>query len=111
MSSSFSLPHPSTIRPNDMSDSPLSPTVSPLLEADPNSINELIKNRIDDIFNKPPLSVSDDELRIQIDYFRKERHRFLLESQQQKTPRAKVPAGAKKKTPTSVDDVISDLLG
>jgi hypothetical protein len=89
--------------------SPLAPAISPLLEADPNSINELIQERINDIFNKPPLLLSDDDLRVAVEYYRKERQRFMLESAA-KPPRA---AGAKRKTPTSVSEALSsseDLL-
>lgn len=73
-----------------MSDtSPLVPGVSPLTEADPDSINLLIKERIDEIFNKPPLLLSDDDLKVAVSYYRKERQRFMLESQ------AKAAAGPK----------------
>lgn len=88
---------------------PLAPAVSPLLEADPNSVNELIANRIDEIFNKPPALLTDDDLRVQVEYYRRERLRFLLESQN-KPARA---SGPRKKTPTSVSDALGsdvDLL-
>ena len=90
--------------------SPLAPAVSPLLEADPNSINEMIQSRVDDIFNKKPLLLSEDDLRIAVEYYRKERHRFMLESQ------AKLAKGptVRRKAPTSVADAlatpIEDLL-
>lgn len=89
--------------------SPLAPPVSPLAEADPNSINELIAGRIDEIFNKPPLLLTDDDLRIQVEYYRRERARFLIESQNKP---ARAPAGSRKK-PTSVADALastSDLI-
>ena len=95
---------------SDNNVSPLAPEVSPLLEADPNSINELIQGRLDDIFNKPPLLLSDDDLRIAVEYYRKERARFMVESQ---TKAAAGPRGPRKKTPTSVSDALastSDLL-
>lgn len=86
-----------------MSDSsPLAPETSPLVEADPNSLNELIQGRIDEIFNKPPLMLSDDDLRLQVEYYRRERLRFLKESEN-KPPRS----GPRKKTPTSVSDALS----
>ena len=78
--------------------SPLSPATSPLLEADPNSINELIKERIDEIMNIPPLAkdaegnylLTDDKLRLQVRYYQQERLRFLKESQEKESrPRAK----------------------
>ena len=88
--------------------SPLAPEVSPLLEADPNSINELIQQRIDDIFNKPPALLTDDDLRVQVEYYRRERQRFLIESQNK--PARSAP---RRKTPTSVSDALdssADLL-
>ena len=89
--------------------SPLAPIVSPLTEADPNSVNELIADRIDAIFNKKPLDLTNADLRLQIEYYRRERQRFLVESQ------AKIAAGPKvrKPVPTSVADAIAstqDLL-
>lgn len=91
--------------------SPLAPETSPLIEADPNSINELIQGRLDDIFNKPPLLLSDEDLRIAVDYYRRERQRFMAESD------AKLAAGPVKRTgkkvPTSVKGALessTDLL-
>lgn len=93
--------------------SPLAPSVSPLLEADPNSVNELISSRIDEIFNKNPRAkdadgnyvLSDDDIRSMVVYYRKERQRYLLESQQKE---AKPKANAKKKAaPTSVADALA----
>jgi hypothetical protein len=91
-----------------MSDSPLAPQTSPLLEADPNSLNELIQERINDIFNTPPLQLTDDKLRVAVEYFRRERERFVKESAE-KPQRT----GPRKKTPTSVSEALSssaDLL-
>ena len=77
--------------------SPLSPATSPLLEADPNSLNELIKERIDDIMNISPLAkdadgnylLTNDKLRLQVRYYQQERLRFLKESQEKESrPRA-----------------------
>lgn len=97
--------------------SPLAPIVSPLTEADPNSINELIKDRIDEIFNKNPIEkdesgnyiLTDKDLFSMVDYYRRERHRFVLESAQ-KPPKE---PGAKRKAPTSVKEAListNDLL-
>ena len=68
------------------------PPPSPLLKADPNSINELIKERIDEIMNIPPLAkdaegnylLTDDKLRLQVRYYQQERLRFLKESQEKR---------------------------
>ena len=91
--------------------SPLAPAVSPLLEADPNAINDLIRERINDIFNTPPLVLTDTELLVQIEYYRRERHRFALESAQKAL---KDPGERKtRKVPTSVKEALtpaSDLL-
>lgn len=90
--------------------SPLAPAVSPLEEADPNSLNDLISSRIDAIFNKPPREITDDDLSAMVNYYRKERFRFMAESQ------AKEAAGPKprrKPVPTSVADALAsnaDLL-
>lgn len=96
--------------------SPLAPEMSPLAEADPASLNELVKTRINELFNKPPLSVSDDDLRIMVEYYRKDRARFVLESQV-KVPRAVANrTKAAKPAPQSVADALaamkeaSDLL-
>lgn len=88
--------------------SPLAPEVSPLVEADPNSVNEFIQSRVDEIFNTPPMLVTDEMLRIGVEYYRKERARFLIESQNKP-----VRAGPRKKVPTSVKDALdssSDLF-
>lgn len=83
---------------------------SPLSEADPNSLNELIATRLNDIFNKPPLAVSDDDLRLMVLYYQKERQRFLKESQEKEAK----PPRAKRATPQSVAEALSiaqaDLL-
>lgn len=89
--------------------SPLAPTVSPLVEADPNSINEFISARVDEIFNKPPLLLSDDDLRVAVEYYRRERFRFMTESaaKQSKGPTVR------RKVPTSVAEALAqheDLL-
>jgi hypothetical protein len=88
--------------------SPLSPEASPLTEADPNSLNEFIQ-RVAEIFNKPILEVSDQELLVAVEYYQKERARFKIESQQ-KEQRPK--ANGKGRKITSVADAIAteDLL-
>jgi hypothetical protein len=96
---------------DDNAASPLAPLVSPLLEADPNSINDLIQSRIDDIFNKPPLLLSDADITAAVEYYRKERARFLLEAQ---TKPARGNGSAKRKTPSSIAEALNarpdDLL-
>lgn len=87
--------------------SPLAPEVSPLSEADPNSLNMLIEERITDVFNRPPLDVTDADLDVMVAYYHKERARFKLESAEKelkpKKPRSKKPP------PTSVADALKDL--
>lgn len=93
-------------------DQPLAPVESPLVEADPNSINTLIAGRIDDIFNKPPLLLSDEDLRFTVEYYRRERARFMTESAAKEAkPRV---AGKRRAVPKSVAEAIQssvDLLG
>jgi hypothetical protein len=61
--------------------SPLAPAVSPLTQADPAAINEFVEQRVDAIFNKPPLSgITDDELMVMVRYYREKRQIFLTES-------------------------------
>lgn len=97
---------------------PLAPAVSPLIEADPNSINELIQQRVNDIFNIPPLKrdadgnfvLDDAKLSIAIEYYRKERLRFMSEAA---TKAATAPRAAKKTVPKSVAEALAstaDLL-
>jgi predicted ATP-binding protein involved in virulence len=98
--------------------SPLSPVVSPLLEADPNSLNELIQERIDEIMNIRPLMkdqngnyiLTDAKLTEMVNYYRKKRVIFLKESQQKELkPREK----RQKKPPASVAEALAsseDLL-
>lgn len=96
--------------PDPTTPSPLAPNVSPLGEADPSSINEFIQSRLDDIFNKPPLLLSDDDLRQAVMYYRQERQRFMTESL---TKAAKGPTGPRKKVPKSVAEALAsaeDLL-
>ena len=88
----------------------LEPNTSPLLEADPGSINELISDRLDLIFNKPPALVSDEDLKAMIAYYRKERARFVVESQ----VKANAPPKKRRKAPGSVTEALKqsavDLL-
>jgi hypothetical protein len=79
---------------------------SPLTEADPNSLNELIQERITDLFNKKPISVSDADLIQMVEYYRRERVRFKAESlaKEQKEPK---PRGAKRATPKSVVEALA----
>ena len=89
--------------------SPLAPEVSPLAEADPNSVNVFIQERVDEIFNTPPALLTDEKLQVAVEYYRRERARFLLESQN-KPARA---TGPRRKAPTSVQDALdssADLL-
>jgi len=87
----------------------LAPEVSPLTEADPNSLNILIQERIDEIFNKKPTLLTDDDLRVIVEYYQKERLRFKAESQI-KEAKPKAPAGARRKVPTSVAEALSTSL-
>lgn len=90
----------------------LAPMVSPLTEADPNSLEELIESRLDDIFNKKPILLSDDELRSIVAYYQKERERFRTESLE-KESKPKTPRGAKKSVPKSISEALqasTDLL-
>jgi hypothetical protein len=93
---------------------PLAPEVSPLAEASPDAINEFIQQRVDSIINKSPLLVTDDELRVVVEYHRKARERFQLEAEN-KPARARAAAKPKeaKAPPKSVADAIqasADLL-
>ena len=88
--------------------SPLAPATSPLAEADPNSINDLIEDRLAQLFNKPP-PFTDAELKPMVEYYRRERARFAQESLTKPAGRQ----GAKRKAPTSVADALAsseDLL-
>jgi hypothetical protein len=91
--------------------SPLAPETSPLAEADPNSLNELIAVRVEEAFNMQPLLLTDDHLRACVEYYRRERARFLIESQNKP---ARATAGTRRtKAPTSVADALAsstDLL-
>lgn len=85
----------------------LAPPVSPLAEADPNAINVLIQERIDELFNKPPLSLSDVDLQAIVEYYRQQRVKFAAEAA------TKPPRKARAKAPTSVKEAITatvDLL-
>lgn len=94
---------------SDATQSPLAPSVSPLLEADPNSINEFIQQRVDDVFNTRPLLLDDAALRVAVEYYRAQRERFLKESQE----KANKPPAARRKAPASVAEALAsttDLL-
>jgi hypothetical protein len=83
---------------------PLAPETSPLSEPDPNSLNELIESRIDDMFNKPSLKITDADLKVMVEYYQKERLRFKIESDQ----KDQKPKGTRsKRAPTSVADAIA----
>ena len=92
-----------------MSDSnPLPPTVSPLREADPNSLNVLIQERVAIVFNTKPSLVSDPQILVSIEYYRKERVRFKLESElKEQKPKGNGRKG--KGQPTSVADAIESM--
>ena len=84
--------------------SPLEPAgPSPLLEADPSSINEFISDRIGEIFNKPSKSLTEDDLKIMVGYYRRERVKFLLDADAKalKEPKARKSS----KPPTSVAQI------
>lgn len=102
--------------------SPLAPLGdSPLKEADLNSLNTFIKERIDEIFNLHP-TVKDEEgnylltdakLNQMVDYYRKERARFLIESQEKEAKALSKATGPRKAAPKSVAAMIAaseDLL-
>lgn len=57
------------------------PEVSPLLEADPGALNEFIETRVNEIFNKKPIMLTDEDLKIAVDYYRSQRARFKAESE------------------------------
>jgi hypothetical protein len=78
---------------------------SPLAEASPNAVNELIQQRINHVMNTRPLLLSDDDLRVAVEYYRQKRATFILESQA-KVPRA-VAAAARKAVPKSVAEAIA----
>ena len=77
---------------------------SPLTEADPNSLNDLIKGRIDEIMNKRPALLTDEDLRAQVQYYQRERLRFKQESDQKAASGA--TRGPRKKVPTSVSEAL-----
>jgi hypothetical protein len=87
----------------------LEPEISPLTEAEAGSINTLIGERINKLFNTRPQDITDEDLTAMIEYYRKERGRFIIESQN-KAPRAKPgTAAAKKPAPTSVADAMQSM--
>jgi hypothetical protein len=87
---------------SDQITNPLSPTASPLAEATPDSLNELVSERLNEIFNKPPLSVSDDDLRLMVVYYQKERLRFRQESQEKENK-----PKTRRTTPTSIKEALA----
>lgn len=88
-----------------MSDELIPAGASPLGEPDPNSLNTLIAERVNEIFNKAPLSLEDDELDLMIAYYQKERTRFKLESElKEQRPRA---TATKRKAPESVAEALT----
>lgn len=82
--------------------SPLAPKVSPLGEADPNSLNGLIDERIDDIFNRKPQLITDADLRFMVEYYQSKRLTFLQESQVKELK----PKGQRRAAPTTVADAL-----
>lgn len=83
--------------------SPAPEGTSPLAEADPNSLNDLIEERIADILNEPPLTVSDAKLAKVVAYYRLGRARFAKESAE------KAAAGPRRKAaaPKSVAEALA----
>lgn len=91
----------------------LAPAISPLLEADPASLDTLISSgRLDEIFNKPALTLTDGDLREVVLYYRRERARFLsdalLKEQTKPEPGTKRKA-APKTPPKSVEDALEEM--
>ena len=86
--------------------SALAPIISPLSEADPNSINLFISERVDAIFNKQAKHITDDDLKVMVEYYRKERQRYLEQSQ----AKANLPPKPRKAPASSVADAIASSL-
>ena len=92
--------------------SPLAPAgQSPLTEADPNSLNIFIQERVDTIMNKNPIkNLSDNELKQLVLYYQNGRERFKIESQAKEAK----PKGTRKPIPKSIAGALAlsseDLL-
>jgi hypothetical protein len=93
---------------------PLAPQgTSPLAEPDPDAINVLIRERLDAVFNRPPREVSDEDLSVMVEYYRRERARFALESLNKPPKGTRNGTTRRRETPTSVADALRssvDLL-
>jgi len=95
---------------SDETPSALAPQgISPLSEADPASLNELIEERVNDIFNKPPLSISDTDLKYMVEYYRRTRLQFKTESDIKAAAGPKTPRGPKVKPAKSVAEVVDQF--
>ncbi len=88
---------------NDNTPMALAPEQSPLDEANPESLNELLGERINKIFNMKPLDLRDNDLADIVKYYRNERLRFLQEEQRKA---AEGPKTARRKVPKSVAEAI-----
>jgi len=86
---------------------PLIPEISPLTEAEPNSLNEFISTRLDDVFNRKPSEISDEDIRTMVEYYRRERLRFQTEQQIKATQEPKKRTRKTAGTPKSVEEAIS----
>ena len=90
---------------------PTSPPASPLAEADPDSINELLQKRLPVIFNLKPLDLTDTDVDLQVEYYRRERARVKVE-QDSKPPRSARGKTAPKSVAEALaahKDVVDDL--
>ena len=103
------------IPPPGVEASPLVPDISPLTEADPAAINDLIASRLDAAMNKAPKLVTPSDLAAMVQYYRESRAKHLADSQAKAAAKTgpKAPRASKPKTPKSVAEVTknySDLL-
>jgi hypothetical protein len=81
----------------------LAPAASPLAEASPDSINELLGARINVLFNTPPLHIDDSALADMVRYYQADRVKHMEEEKK------KIAEGPKtrRKAPTSVVEALS----
>lgn len=78
---------------------------SPLVEADPNSLNELME-RVDIVFNMRPLDKADEDVELVVTYFQQRRSRLSTLAKAKELKDAENP----RKRPKKTDAEITNLL-
>jgi hypothetical protein len=78
---------------------------SPLAEADPSSLDELMA-RVRTTFNTKPLDLTDDDIAANVKYFRLQKHKFAALSREKAEKDASAPKRSRKSSASSISEAL-----